>query len=166
MDWEVGPTNKLILYGKTLYRWWSSYLVRDCWIWHSTIRKREGKNKNILYGSFQIQGINHLAHRISYFMHVGITELCVLHTCDNGLCVRPDHLFEGIRADNNRDMAAKGRHVGSTLLTPIEVRSILDLRNELTQKEIAVLFSVSASTIQSIMDGRSWKRLTKLGVKT
>ena len=31
------------------------------------------------------------------------------HTCDNPLCVRPDHLFEGSPRDNSHDMAAKGR---------------------------------------------------------
>lgn len=35
--------------------------------------------------------------------------MCVLHKCDQGLCYRYDHLWLGTRADNNRDMAAKGR---------------------------------------------------------
>lgn len=35
--------------------------------------------------------------------------LWVLHRCDNGFCVRPDHLFLGTCADNVHDMMAKGR---------------------------------------------------------
>jgi hypothetical protein len=35
--------------------------------------------------------------------------MCALHKCDTPLCVRPDHLFVGSKADNTQDMMAKGR---------------------------------------------------------
>lgn len=50
-------------------------------------------------------------HRFSLALVNGslADERCALHKCDNPICVRPDHLFEGDRGDNARDMAAKGR---------------------------------------------------------
>lgn len=55
----------------------------------------------------------YLAHRYAWFLTYGRwPEPCGLHLCDNPPCCNPAHLFEGDRAANNRDMAAKGRHVG------------------------------------------------------
>lgn len=59
------------------------------------------------------------AHRFSYCWANGvdpekINGLCVMHSCDNPLCVNPRHLSEGTWGDNNKDRASKARTVVST----------------------------------------------------
>jgi hypothetical protein len=47
-----------------------------------------------------------LAHRQSFFLHHGrvpTLPLMVLHKCNNPLCVRPEHLYEGDGIQNVAD---------------------------------------------------------------
>ncbi len=75
-----------------------------CWLW-------TGGTRNGGYGAFmRADGQIVQAHVFAWEMVNGPTELCVLHTCDIPPCVNPRHLFEGTRADNNKDCRDKGRH--------------------------------------------------------
>lgn len=92
-------------------RFWAKVCRGDgCWEWQG-YRMPKG------YGQV---GIGHsgliLAHRLAWELTHGPvpTDLFVLHHCDNPPCCNPDHLWLGTKADNNRDMAQKGRHRGTT----------------------------------------------------
>lgn len=71
-----------------------------CWIWIGSIWRNSSG-----YGAFYTGQNNVQAHRVSYELYKGpIPEgLLVLHTCDNRICVNPDHLYVGTNTDNMID---------------------------------------------------------------
>lgn len=81
-----------------------------CWNWiGGTLNKRTDPR-----GKMSWRGRATLAYRISWELEHGApppADMHVCHTCDNGLCVRPSHLFLGRDLENVRDMWAKGRAV-------------------------------------------------------
>jgi hypothetical protein len=86
-------------------RFWEKVQQSDgCWEWTGW-RTPKG------YGALSVGGKKVRAHRFAYELCVGPIPptLIICHHCDNPACVRPDHLFCGTYADNNRDMLQKGR---------------------------------------------------------
>lgn len=118
-----------------------------CWEWTGS-RLHNG------YGSFIANVISHQvrAHRVSWELHFGSIPpgLWVLHKCDNRSCVRPDHLFLGTVADNQRDMKEKGRSTSgernpNSKFTDIQVLAMRDLRDGgMSYKRIADLYGTSS----------------------
>ncbi|KKN92451.1 hypothetical protein LCGC14_0209420 [marine sediment metagenome] len=142
---------------KMLKRFWAKVKQGPgCWEWQAVCFP-DG------YGAFRLKGSMQGAHRVSYAMGHDIPKgMCVLHTCDNRLCVRPSHLFLGTKADNMADRDAKGRqargvHNGKAKLTEAQVRSIRsDLRS---LRVIAEDYEVFHTTIGCIKRRETWKHV-------
>ena len=78
-----------------------------CLIWQGAVAGRPGRK----YGRIAVNRKCKLVHRVvNELLHGPIPpEIKVCHTCDTPPCIEPKHLFRGTTADNQADMAAKGR---------------------------------------------------------
>jgi predicted XRE-type DNA-binding protein len=135
-----------------------------CWLW-TAARKDNGYG---VFGRGDRAGGIAYAHRWSYEHFVGpIPEgIAVCHRCDVRHCVNPEHLFLGTIAENQADMAAKGRslrgerhnRVRLTESDVIEIRRLWD-ETDLTQAEIGARFGIDKQRVSSIVRGRQWRHL-------
>jgi hypothetical protein len=124
-----------------------------CWYWTG--------NSCRGYGYISVDGSNKIAHRIAYKIYVGeiSNNLCVCHSCDNTLCVNPNHLFLGTMKDNVNDMLRKGR-CGINVLKSEDVILIRDLLTSgLSQRKIAKRYNVDQSTISLIKTHKIWNHI-------
>ena len=136
-------------------RFWSHVNVkRGCWLWtrqtyNGCAYLAVGKGE---YGTKMIK-----AARMAWTLMRGpIPEgLCVLHHCDNPMCMNPEHLWLGTFADNSRDMRLKGR--GRTKLTQDDVQAIRNIPG--THREIAKQFGVSHRMIGDIINNKWWRHI-------
>ena len=137
----------------------------SCWLW-------TGAKISTGYGLIRIDGSGRLVHRVAWELHTGEPvplKLCVLHRCDTPLCVNPDHLFVGSRADNVHDMDAKGRRVNNqprgewaanSKLTESEVIRIRQMfSNGESRRAIADTFDIALPTVHQIVRRLTWRHV-------
>lgn len=129
------------------------------------------------YGTFRIGSLTDNsrrsvgAHRWSYQHHKGAIpdDLFVCHTCDNKLCVNPDHLFLGTNSENIRDAVRKGVKIGGrnigeangrAVLTPSKVLRIRALYARGHKMDrLANRYGVTKTQISWIVNRKSWKHI-------
>lgn len=140
-------------------RFWSKVRKTDgCWEWIGLVYPNG-------YGRVRVNGCERLAHRASYVLHKGViaSGKLVMHTCDNRVCVNPNHLVIGAHKDNAQDMVSKRRcRYGEThhkkALTQAQVSEIRlrYARNDVSQTALAHEYGVSYVTIHQIVTGKRW----------
>ncbi len=155
-----------------VYRFWSkvSKTVDGCWLWTAATRGKTG------YGAFKYEGKVIDAHRMSWELaHGPIPEgLFVCHTCDERLCVNPQHLFLGTSQENALDAVNKGRmkppayephhkrakgtENSAAILTEEQVVEIRERYKAggVSSRFLGRVYGVCHTTIQRIVKGRYW----------
>jgi len=145
---------------KTIALFWSKVdKSGKCWNW--TGRLNRGG-----YGMFG----DSLAHRRAWFIEHGeYPTQCACHRCDNRRCVRPSHLFNGTRAENLKDMRAKGRGSKPPLhrgeghpKSPLKESDVRDIRREGKPGNYSALgrrYGISPQAIRQIVLRNFWKHV-------
>ena len=137
-----------------------------CWEWMSTTKKGYGVFESGSVSMAARKSSKRGAHQVSYEAYNGLIPKgqVVRHTCDNSLCINPDHLILGTQADNVADREARGRRkgingelIGTSRLTAAQV---LEIRaSDLSYAQLAEKYGVDKSTIYCVKTGKSWKHL-------
>jgi hypothetical protein len=149
-------------------RFWTFVVKTDaCWLWVGAVDEDCTGYKR---GKFRFRGKTCNTGKVIWIFTFGDPPkgLEVCHTCDNGLCVRPHHLFLGTHEENMQDCGRKGRQPGNRgllfgtkhplhKLTSEEVTEIRRLQEQ-PQKQLAEIYGVSVATIQDIQSGRTWNQ--------
>ncbi len=139
--------------------WRSIRKTPDCWLWTD---KTNGRG----YGYKKIGKKTWVVHRLAWFLATGKdSDYLVLHRCDNPVCVRFKHLFEGTNQDNIRDRDMKGRQAkgesqGLHRLTEAQILKIRSLKAKgVSQTEIGHMFGVGQNHISRIVHRKNWKHV-------
>ena len=121
----------------------------------------QGSKDTAGYGQLSINGKLVYVHRLSYESAKGKIPLGleILHSCDNKICINPDHLSVGTHQDNMTDMASKGR--GRSKFAESDVLEIRRrwANGEQTQTSMAKEFGITQQWINAIILRKAWEWL-------
>jgi hypothetical protein len=113
------------------------------------------------------------AHRVAYTVFRGApVNECLMHSCDQPLCVNPWHLTDATRSANIKDMWAKGRQGNPTRrplrgeasphskLTEADVRRIRELLAAgMSYRRVGAEVGCGWSAVREVAAGRTWRHV-------
>lgn len=133
------------------------YSPDGCHYWTGSVFLKPPRARISILGKWYVTA------RIIYELKKGpIGGLCVLHTCDNQMCINPDHIYLGTRQDNNmdkvlRNRCQRGERSGTAKLKEYQVKEILQsLEGHST---LGRKYKVTPQTIFNIRASKIWKHV-------
>lgn len=155
-------TNKLTRVTAKFWRYVNIAGENECWEWLGSLNEK-GYGKISVGRKFELR-----AHRLSYSLSINkpmSSNLCVLHSCDNPMCVNPKHLSEGTHADNTKDCVNKGRNSPPPVSygenhhnTKITNEEFQNIQNDNRKyKLIAKEYNLCEETVGRIKRNQTWK---------
>lgn len=122
--------------------------------------RREGYNQITRFGK------TWLASRLIFYVYHGYLPILVMHTCDNPMCINPEHLVAGTPKDNSQDMVNKNRQAkGEDNGGGVKLNSdkVIEIKQKLVEGKslncLAKEYDVSKKTILNIKQGKKWKHI-------
>lgn len=106
------------------------------------------------------------AHRVALFLSTGEApdDAQAAHACGNQKCVAPAHLRWASASENQADRAQHGTdYYPGRRLTRSDVKALVAASADLGPRDLAAKFGVHVTTVRSILSGRSWSRVTRIG---
>jgi hypothetical protein len=136
----------------------------DCHVWTAATNK-------FGYGKFAIGNNDWIfAHRFAFERAKGEIPVgkYVLHTCDNSMCVNPDHLYAGDYKQNakDRENRNRGNHVYGERhgRNKLSADHVLMIRKEyqtgkFSFRQLGKIYGVDGKTVADIVRNKLWQRL-------
>lgn len=142
-----------------------------CWLWKGAISSTG-------YGHCVVDGRLVKVHRLAYELFKGPIKLlngsdcrgtCVIHSCDNPICVNPDHLRLGTHRDNMDDKRERNRFVSNPLYgedhqnAKLKAAEVVVIRRRAaigdSHCQMAKEYGVTQATVRDAVVRRTWKWL-------
>lgn len=120
-----------------------------------------GAASNSGHGRMRIENRWHSPHRVAWTTANGPIPdgLHVLHKCDVGVCINPQHMYLGTHQNNMQDLATRQRPMGNSPLTPDLVREIRGLKGKVPGRKVATDRGLTPNQVFNIWRGVSWANI-------